>query len=480
MTLTDVITLLPLYFLLTWAVLLLMADLWIPSDKKGLTASLAALGLLISLVITVVQSGNNQTAFNDMAVVDGFARFLDVLFLTSGIAAVGLAYSYLKRMELEKGEYYILLMFSISGMMLMTYANDLIIVFLALELLSIPLYVLAGFAQKRIESEEASLKYFLLGTFAAAFVLYGTAMIFGGTGHTDLPGILAATKTGVFHFIYLVGSAFLLVGFAFKIAIVPFHQWAPDVYQGAPTPVTGFMSIGAKAAGIAALLRVFFTAFQGVSDTMVPVLWVLAALTMVVGNVTALAQSNIKRLLGYSSIAHGGYLMMAFVSYGQQGTQSQAVSSMLFYLAAYALTSFAAWAVVIAREQSEGRGLELADFAGMGKKHPWLAVAMMIAMFSFTGVPLTLGFWGKFYLFRTAVQGGYEVLALIGLLSSVVSAYYYLKIVVLMYMQPGEPEVIKDRWLTIIAIVSAACVLLLSFAPQSLINWVSNALLLVQ
>ncbi len=172
--------------------------------------------------------------------------------------------------------------------------------------------------------------------------------------------------------------------------------------------------------------------------------------------------------------------MIAFVSYGQQGTQTQAVSSMLFYMAAYALTSFAAWAVVIAREQKEGRGLELADFAGMGKKHPWLALSMMIAMFSFTGVPLTLGFWGKFYLFRTAVQGGYEVLALIGLLSSVVSAYYYLKIVVLMYMQPGEPEVINDRWLTLIAIVSAACVLLISLAPQLLINWVSNALLLVQ
>ncbi len=259
MTLTDVTTLLPLAFLLVWAVLLLMADLWIPSDKKGWTAALAAVGMLVSLVITVVQSGNNQTAFNGMAVVDGFARFLDVLFLTSGIVAVGLAYNYLKRMDLEKGEYYILLLFSISGMMLMTYANDLIIVFLSLELLSIPLYVLTGFAQKWIESEEASLKYFLLGTFGAAFVLFGIALIFGGTGHTDLPGILVSTKTGVFHFIYLVGSAFLLVGFAFKIAVVPFHQWAPDVYQGAPTPVTGFMAIGAKAAGIAALLRGCFS-----------------------------------------------------------------------------------------------------------------------------------------------------------------------------------------------------------------------------
>lgn len=480
MTLTDVTTLLPLVFLLTWSVLLLLADLWIPREKKGITALLTVAGMLVSLVITVVQSGSNLTAFNGMAVVDGFARFLDVLFLVSGIGAVGLAYSYLKRMDLERGEYYVLLLFSISGMMLMTYANDLIIVFLALELLSIPLYVLAGFAQKRMESEEASLKYFLLGTFSAAFVLFGIALIFGGTGHTDLPGILASTKTGVFHFIYLIGSAFLLVGFSFKIAIVPFHQWAPDVYQGAPSPVTGFMSIGAKAAGIAALLRVFFTAFQGVSDAMVPVLWALAAITMVVGNVTALAQTNIKRLLGYSSIAHGGYLLMSFVSYAQQGTQSQAVSSMLFYLAAYALTSFAAWSVVIAREQQEGRGLELEDFAGMGKKYPWLALAMMIAMFSFTGVPLTLGFWGKFYLFKTAVQGGYEVLALIGLLSSVVSAYYYLRIVVLMYMQPGEPEVSKDRWLTIVALVSAACVLLFSFAPQSLINWVSQALLLAQ
>ncbi len=479
MTNADLIALLPLIVVVCWAILLLLVDLYIPKNRKGITAFLAALGLAAGLGLNLPRLDWTVTAFKNMAVVDGFSVFLSSLFLVCGIAAIGLAYDYLKRMDIERGEYYPLLMLSVSGMMLMPHANDLLVVFLALELLSIPLYVMAGFAQPKIESEEASLKYFLLGTFSAAFVLYGVALIFGATGHTSLRGIvMVVTSGGLLNTtLFLIGAAMLLVGFAFKTAVVPFHAWAPDVYQGAPTPVTGFMSIGAKAAGIAALLRVFMVAFPSLSADLTPALWVLAALTMLLGNLVAISQQNIKRMLGYSSIANGGYLLMAFVTFGNSEIVTETIAGMLFFLAAYALTNFAAWGVVVALERGKGEGLELEDYAGLGKAHPWMALAMLVAMLSFTGVPLTMGFWGKFYLFRSVVQGGFISLAVIGLLTSVISAFYYLRVVVVMYMKPGEPQISGDFWLKLVTIGSAAAVLLLSFIPGSLIQWVTQALL---
>ena len=392
---------------------------------------------------------------------------------------IGLAYDYLKRMGIERGEYYPLLMLSVAGMMLMTNANDLSIIFLALEMLSIPLYILAGFAIPRQESEESALKYFILGTFAGAFVLYGVALVFGSTGSTGLREVFSAAKAGtlVNPTLFAIGGGMMLVGFAFKMAVVPFHSWAPDVYQGAPTPVTGFMSIGAKAAGIAALMRVFVTAFPSQAADISPVLAGLSILTMIVGNLTAISQKNIKRLLGYSSIAHGGYLLMAFVSFSQSSMQAEMTSAMLFFLSSYALANFAAWGVVVAMEKENGQGLELDDYAGLGKKEPWLALAMTIAMLSFTGMPLTIGFWGKFYLFRSAVMGGYVTMDIIGLLTSVISAYYYLRGVVMMYMKPGEPKVSSDFWLRLVTIGSAAAAVVVSLVPNSLFQVVLQALI---
>ena len=408
----------------------------------------------------------------------GFGLYLNVLFLVSGLAGIALAYDYLKRMGIERGEYYVLLLFTISGMMLMAYAADLIVVFLALELLSIPLYVLAGFARPRLESEEAALKYFLLGAFASGFVLYGVAMTYGATAHTDLQGIVQTIKNGSANpSLLLAGAGLLMVGLGFKVAAVPFHMWTPDVYQGAPSAVTGFMSVGAKAAGFAALLRVFIMAFPSLASSLAPILWTLAALTMVVGNVAAIAQGNIKRMLAYSSIAHAGYILMAFVPFGQAQLVSSAIASTLFYLLAYAITSLGAWAVVVALEKAEGKGLELADYAGMARKYPLLSAAMMIFMLSFTGVPPTLGFWGKFYLFRTAIEGGYIGLALIGLLTSLVSAYYYLRVVVIMYMRPGEAEARRETWVNLVAIAAAAATLLLGFLPGPLFELASQAIL---
>jgi NADH-quinone oxidoreductase subunit N len=312
-------------------------------------------------------------------------------------------------------------------------------------------------------------------------VVYGITLVFGATGTTSLTGIAAAVSSGslgTFGMLLTIGSALILVGFGFKVAAVPFHMWTPDVYQGAPTAVTAFMAVGAKAAGFAALLRVFVTAFPSIGADLVPVLWGLAALTMIVGNVVAISQTNIKRMLAYSSIAHAGYILMAFVGFGKSQVQADAaVASALFYLVAYAITSFGAWAGVIALEKANGQGLEISDFAGLGRKRPLLAAAMTVFMLSLTGMPPTLGLIGKFYLFRTVVEAGYIWLAVIGVLTSLVSAYYYLRVVVFMYMREGDPDVTREPWLDFTWMVTALATVILSFVPMALFTWASGALI---
>src|SRR3990172_8498767 len=447
MTPADFYTVLPLTLLTVWACVLLLVDLFIPKESKGITALLAALGLALTLGFTLSQFGLETLGFNGMLFLDGFSIFVNALLLVSGLLGVALAYGYVKRMVLERGEYYTLLLFSVTGMMLMAQAADLIMVFLALELLSIPLYVLAAFARPQAESEEAGLKYFLLGAFASGFVLYGIALIYGATRSTSLSGIVAAASNGTPGLLLTIGAALILVGFSFKVAAVPFHMWTPDVYQGAPTAVTAFMAAGAKIAGFAALLRVFATAFPSIAADITPVLQVISALTMIVGNLIAISQSDIKRMLAYSSIAHAGYILMAFVPYGNPEVAPVSIAAGLFYLVAYVLTNFGAWGVVIALEQKEGKGLAISDYAGLGRKYPALAAAMTVFMLSLTGFPPTLGLVGKFYLFRAVLSGGYVGLAIIGVVTSLVSAYYYLRVVVTMYMQEGEPVTEREFWL---------------------------------
>jgi len=483
MTQTDLYTILPNIILVVWACALLLVDLFIPKTRKGWTALLAAIGLALTLGISLSQAYQSLTAFDGMIVLDGFSSFMSILFLASGLLGIALAYDYLKRMGIERGEYYVLMLFSISGMMLMAQAADLIVIFLALELLSIPLYVLAAFARPRADSEEAGLKYFLLGAFATGFVVYGIALVFGATGSTSLSTIssmaaLQASGSIVSSLpLMLIGAGLILVGFGFKVAAVPFHMWTPDVYQGAPTPVTGFMAVGAKAAGFAALLRVFVTAFPSLDVKLVPVLWALAALTMLGGNLIAIAQTNIKRMLAYSSIAHAGYILMALVAYGNPAVSADAVSSALFYLVTYAITSFGAWSVVIALEKENAKGLEISDYAGLGRRKPALAAAMTIFMLSLTGMPPTLGLVGKFYLFRTAVEGGFIGLAIIGVLTSLISAYYYLRVVVTMYMHAGEAQVQAESWLSLTTAVTAVATVVLSFLPAALFALASGAVM---
>jgi len=483
MTQTDLYTILPNIILVVWACALLLVDLFIPKTRKGWTALLAAVGLALTLGISLSQTYQSLTAFNGMIELDGFSSFMSVLFLASGLLGIALAYDYLKRMGIERGEYYVLMLFSLSGMMLMAQAADLIVIFLALELLSIPLYVLAAFARPRADSEEAGLKYFLLGAFATGFVVYGIALVFGATGSTSLGTIssmaaLQASGSIVSSLpLLLIGAGLILVGLGFKVAAVPFHMWTPDVYQGAPSSVTGFMAVGAKAAGFAALLRVFVTAFPSLDVKLVPVLWGLAALTMFAGNVIAIAQTNIKRMLAYSSIAHAGYILMALVAYGNPAVSADVVSSALFYLVTYAITSFGAWSVVIALEKSDAKGLEISDYAGLGRRKPALAAAMTIFMLSLTGMPPTLGLVGKFYLFRTVIEGGYIGLAIIGVLTSLISAYYYLRVVVVMYMHAGEAQAQAESWLNLTTAVTAVATVVLSFLPAALFALASGAVM---
>ncbi len=480
MTQADFTTILPLTLLTTWACVLLLVDLFIPKERKGITALLAALGLALTLGYTLAQIGIQQTGLSGMVVLDGFSTFVNALLLVSGLLGIALAYGYVKRMGLERGEYYTLLLFSVTGMMLMAQAADLIIVFLSLELLSIPLYVLAAFARPKVESEEAGLKYFLLGAFATGFVVYGTALVFGATQSTNLIAIVASASSGTSNPLLLsIGAALILVGLGFKVAVVPFHMWTPDVYQGAPSAVTAFMSSGAKIAGFAALLRVFATAFPSIATDMTGIFWAIAALTMILGNVIAIAQTNIKRLLAYSSIAHAGYILMAFVPYGNPdpAIRNTSIAAGLFYLVSYAITNFGAWGVVIALEKSEGRGLEIADYAGLAKKHPAIAAAMTVFMLSLIGLPPTLGLVGKIYLFRAVIDGGFYGLAVIGVLTSLVSAYYYLRVVVIMYMRDGEPETERESFLDLTTITTAIATVVISLVPQFLFAWAYNATL---
>ncbi len=476
-TYIDYFTILPLIILIAWSCVLLLVDLFIPKDRKSITASLAAFGLIVTLAYTISQIGKAPTnGFNGMVVFDGFSTFANVLLLISGLFGIALAHGYTKRMGIQRGEYFILIIFSVTGMMLMAQAADLIVVFLALELLSIPLYVLAAFTRKA-ESEESGVKYFLLGAFATGFVVYGTALVFGSTGTTSLTAIAAAASNGTFGLLLSIGAALLLVGFGFKVAAVPFHMWTPDVYQGAPTSVTAFMSSGAKIAGFVALLRVFATAFPSISSDMTNILWVMSALTMIVGNFVAISQTNIKRMLAYSSIAHAGYILMAFVPYGNKDVVSTSIAAGLFYLLTYVITNFGAWAVVISLEKAEGKGLEISDYAGLAKKYPALAAAMAIFMLSFIGFPPTLGMIGKFYLFRAALEGGFSGLAILGVVTSLVSAYYYLRVVVNMYFREGDPEIEREPWLTFTTGLTAVVTVVLSFVPQFLFLLASTAVL---
>lgn len=474
MSASDLLPALPFLIISIWAIVLLMVDLFV--SNKGTIAILSAVGVTLALVAVIARFGSDQVAFDGMIVADSFSDFLQIVILATALLGIAVAYDYLRRMHMERGEYYALMMFTVAGMLLMSLAGDLILIFLAIELLSLPLYVMSGFARPEKGSEEAAMKYFILGAFSSAFLVYGIALIFGATGTTNMAGVAQSISGNhADPTLLIIAVPMLLVGLGFKVAAVPFHMWTPDVYEGAPSAAVAFMSVGAKVAGFAALLRIFIAALPGLAQAWGPVVIAVSAATMIWGNVAAIAQTNIKRMLAYSSIAHAGYLLMALAAASDPRVADDAVSAALFYMFAYLFSNLGAWAVVLTVERSEGRGLLIEDYAGLGRRRPALALAMAIFMLSLIGVPPTVGFIGKFLVFSVTIEAGMIGLALVGVVTSLVSAYYYLRVVVMMYMRSGEPETRSEGWLNRTVGLTALATILLGVLPGPLLILAGNA-----
>lgn len=444
------------------ALLVLLGELITTADRKRWLGLFSLVGLLVAVGATIGLWGRNTPAFGGMIVADNFGLFLTLVILVGGALSILLAIDFVRVHRVDQGEYYALVLFAVVGMILMATATDLIVIFLSLELLSLPLYILAAFKREDGKSLEAGMKYFLLGAFSSAFFLYGIAFIFGATGTTNLMRIALAAKPG--NDLLLVGAGLLLVGFGFKVALVPFHWWTPDVYEGAPTAVTGFMSVAVKAAAFGAFFRAFLVALPGVSVDWQMALAIVAVLTMTLGNVAALLQSNIKRILAYSSIAHAGYILVALVAMGTNGA-----SSALFYLLAYTLTNLGAFGAVIAMSDGARERLEVNDYAGAAQKQPLVAAALAIFLLSLAGFPPFAGFVGKFLIFGAAVENGWAWLAVIGVLNSLVSAYFYLRPIVQMYMTEsklGWDKIRVDVFVTVALIIAAIGVIALGVFPS--------------
>lgn len=438
---------------------------------EGLNCWLALAGLLLAMLVAVQSVGASGTAYAGMLMTGGYSSYFDIVFSLAGLLTVMLSRSYIEKEGIEHGEYYSLILFAIAGMMLMAGALDLITFFLGLELMSIAFYIMAGFARKRLASNEAALKYFLLGAFATGFLLYGIALMYGSTGTTRLADIMMGLPVYSRRLLFLIGVALLMVGLVFKVAAVPFHMWVPDVYEGSPTTVSGFMSTGGKAAAFSAFLLIFSPALLSVMGSVREILAVLATLSMVVGNVIAISQNNIKRMLAYSSIAHAGYILTGIVAANSAGS-----NGVLFYLMAYTVMNVGAFGVLSILESNDGGNLTFDDYAGLSSRRPILAALMATFMFSLAGIPPFAGFFGKYYVFAGAIEGGYTWLAIVGVLMSVVSVYYYLRLVVLMYF---KDQVSADaggvpRLGVAALVISAAALLFFGIYPSSILSVTSH------
>jgi len=443
-------------------------------SRPWIILSVAVLGLLLSAAAAFITSGNNQILFGGMLKLNQISLFFDMLYISIGLITLIFSQGYLeKRGSKSRGEYPALILFAVIGMMLMTRANDLVIVFLGLELLSISLYVLVGFLRHDNLSNESGLKYLLLGAFATGFFLFGAAFTYGATGTTNYDGILLAiANDNILSKIYLVlGIGLLLIGFAFKVALVPFHMWSPDVYQGAPTTVTGFLCTAPKAAGFGALLILLNNPLADIHYQWQDIFWLLAVLTMTVGNVTALVQSNVKRMLAFSSISHAGFLVMGILV-----LNVSSISAVLFYLVTYSVINLGSFAIVSAVEGEEN-GLKFKDYRGLGLRYPWLAAAMTIFMISLAGFPPTAGFVAKYGLFSAAIAEGYIWLVVIAVLNTLISVYYYLRLVINMYMKEEENALISSFNIIVIGLIwiMAAMMIILGITPGFLLEITAEA-----
>ncbi len=479
----DLFLILPELLVITAACLVLALDPVLrASDKDGLVwLSLGVLAICMGL--TASQMGGSTTIFSGLVVIDAYGAFWKLLlYFITGLTIL-LSYSYLKEERLYFGEYYGFVLLALSGMMVMVSAEDLLTMYLGTELMSLALYVMAGLKRSEPRSLEASAKYFVLGAFSSGILLYGISLLYGATGSTRLPEIAAAiTGQSLDNPLLLFATILLAVGFGFKLAVVPFHMWTPDVYQGAPTSVTAFMAVASKAASFGAFLRVFVEGLGGLKTNWSVIFLLLCIATLLLGNVVALVQTNIKRMLAYSSIAHAGYALIGVVAAGQPGNSS-GIATVLLYLSLYSFMTFGAFAIVAMLRKGGLEGEEIEDFTGLARRHPLAALLMLIFMVSLAGIPPTAGFIGKFYVFMSAVDAGMTWLAVIALIFAVISAYYYLRIVMVMYMhEPGpvtdrSPQLVMSPTLSIVLACSVAGVVIFGIYPNPLVQFTMHAVL---
>ncbi len=408
------------------------------SAKKWPVGIITLLGIGTGIGSAIYLWGNKIVSFSQMVALDEFSLFLFITVMIAGFITVLVSLKYVDDIESDSGHFYLLLLSSLLGMMFLISATNLIIIVLGLELMSLSIYPLVGFTRDRQISLEGAMKYLVLGAFATAFMLYGIALIYSVLGTMDLytiTRVLSTTQNLTTNIVMMAGVAFILIGFSFKVALVPFHAWTPDAYQGAPAPITGFMAAAVKAASFAAIIKVLIIVLSSYHVPVSEALWWLSAVTMFTGNIIAVMQKNVKRMLAYSSIAHAGYVVVGLVS----GT-AYGMSSALFYLISYTFTITGSFAIITYLEKNDGTGSELSDFSGLAKDHPFLSIVMTVFMLSLAGIPPTAGFMAKFYVFSAAIKSGYIGLAIFGILTSVISLYYYLRIVYAMYFEEAEVQ----------------------------------------
>jgi NADH-quinone oxidoreductase subunit N len=467
-------SLMPIYpeaVVITVALMVLILDFFVDKDSKAFLGWFSLAGIVVAAFATfrLMGAGASGTFFSGTFNLDPFSIFFKFVFFIACGLGILVSINYLKTQDIYRGEYYSLMLFATSGMMLMASAADLITLYLGLELMAMSIYILAGFLRHDNRSNEAAIKYLLLGAFSSGIMLYGMSLLYGLTGTTNLSEILAFLRTADLNNpVIFLAMIMLVVSFGFKVAAVPFHMWVPDVYEGAPTPVTAFMSAGPKVAGFAVLLRVFLYSLEPLHAHSTAIISGLALLTMAVGNIMALSQTNIKRMLAYSSIAHAGYALVGLAAGGPEGA-----ASVMLYVCIYALMNMGAFGVVIMLRKAGERGEEITDFAGLGKTNKTAAFLMLIFMFSLTGIPPTAGFIGKFYIFKSAVQSGLVWLAVAGVLFSSISAYFYLRVIMVMYMkEPKESiELTTSPSLALALAVSVTAVIYIGVLPSELLDY---------
>jgi len=482
----DLFAILPELLVVFAACAVLALDPITPSSKKDGLAWLSLGTMAVCMGLTAARFGSPMTAFGGLVVIDNYSCFWKLLlYFVTGLTIL-LSFPYLKEERIYLGEYYGFILLALSGMMVMVSGADLLTIYLGTELMSLSLYVMAGLKRADAKSLEASAKYFVLGAFSSGILLYGISLLYGSAGSTQLPAIAAAIAgRSLDDPLLLFATILIAVGFSFKLAVVPFHMWTPDVYQGAPTSVTAFMAVASKAASFGAFMRVFVEGLGGVRANWSLMFLLLCIGTLILGNIVALVQTNVKRMLAYSSIAHAGYALIGVVAAGRlaPAEASSAVSSVMLYIALYAFMTFGAFTIIAMLRKGGLEGDEIEDFSGLAKRHPFAALLMLIFMVSLAGIPPTAGFIGKFYVFMSAVQAGLTWLAVLALVFAAISAYFYLRLVMVMYMrEPGavtalSPRLVSSPAISIVLACAIAGVVFFGLYPDPIVNLATQAAL---